>query len=111
MAKKKAKAVPVKELLAQEGGDLLNGLVSTFKPKDEASKDHARDLVGTLVKELLDPGMVRDKRVTKTINARIAAIDELLSRQVDEIIHAGNTKARKRAQETMAMVREKMKIG
>ncbi len=31
--------------------------------------------------------------------------------RVDEIIQAGNTKARKRARETMDMVREKMKIG
>ena len=39
------------------------------------------------MEQLLDPSFVVAKGVTETINARIAAIDELLSRQVDEIMH------------------------
>jgi type VI secretion system protein ImpC len=83
----KAQQAAVADVITKEGPVILDELVKSFKPTDKAEDERARDLLGNLVQELLDPGAVRDKRVTKTINARIAAIDELLSAQVDAILH------------------------
>ena len=58
-----------------------------IKAKSDQQKDHGRDLIQNLVEQLVDPSITVDKNVVKTINARIAAIDELVSKQVDEIMH------------------------
>ena len=80
MAEKKAKATPLKELLEQDGGSILDDMMSTgIKPRDDAGKERGQLLIKNLVEQLLDPGMKVQKSVTKTIVARIAAIDELAS--------------------------------
>src|SRR5215468_5271415 len=83
------KKVAVKELDQLEGEDLLGQMIDTgIRPKGgDAGRQRAQELLKTFVSELLDPSFVVDKGVTRTINARIAAIDELLSKQVNEILH------------------------
>ncbi|MCA9512969.1 MAG: type VI secretion system contractile sheath large subunit [Myxococcota bacterium] len=84
----RTKAVKVEKLGELEGEDLLAQMIDTgIKPRGDEAHDRARELVRNFVAELLDPGMVTAKGVTKTINARIAAIDELLSKQVNAILH------------------------
>jgi type VI secretion system protein ImpC len=84
----KAKAVKITELEELDAGDVLDQMLSTgIKPRGEAATERAQDLVKTFVGELLDPSMVVDKGFTRTVNARIAAIDEILSKQVNEILH------------------------
>jgi type VI secretion system protein ImpC len=89
MAQKKgAKATPIKELIEQDGATILEDMLTTgIKPRDDAAKERGQSLIKNLVEQLLDPGMKVQKNVTRTINARIAAIDELLSAQLDEILH------------------------
>ncbi|MCA9752826.1 MAG: type VI secretion system contractile sheath large subunit [Gemmatimonadetes bacterium] len=88
MAGKKQAVTPLDQVLEQEGGAILDDLISTgIKPRDDAAKEQGKDLIRTLVGQLMDPGMKVQKGVTKTINARIAAIDELLSAQLNEIMH------------------------
>lgn len=83
------KALKVKELKEQDGGTILDQLIETgIRATDKNTRDHAQDLVKNLVAELLDPGMKVAAGVTRTINERIAAIDQLLSDQVNEIMHA-----------------------
>jgi type VI secretion system protein ImpC len=84
-----AKQVAVKELDQLEAPDLLEQMIGTgIKPKGgDAGRERAQQILKTFVSELLDPGMVVQKGVMKTINARIAAIDELLSKQVNAILH------------------------
>jgi type VI secretion system protein ImpC len=82
------KAVKVQELDQLEGGDLLSQMIDTgIKPGSDAGRERAQDLVKNFVAQLLDPGTVVDKSVIRTINLRIAAIDEVLSKQVDKILH------------------------
>jgi type VI secretion system protein ImpC len=83
------KKVAIKELDQLEGEDLLGQMIDTgIKPKGgDPGRKRAQELLKTFVSELLDPSFVVDKGVTKTINARIAAIDEMLSKQVNEILH------------------------
>jgi type VI secretion system protein ImpC len=84
----KMKAVKVEELNELEGGDILGQMIDTgIKPRGDKAKERAEDLVKTFVGELLDPSMVVDAGFTKTVNARIAAIDEILSQQVNKILH------------------------
>lgn len=89
MAKEKAaRATPINELVEQEGTAILDDLLTTgIKARDESSREHGQTLIRNLVQQLLDPGMKIQKGVTKTINARIAAIDVLLSDQLNEIMH------------------------
>lgn len=87
MAKKDA-ATPLNEVLEQDAPAILDDLLSTgIKPRDDAAKEYGKDLIKNLVGQLMDPGMKVEKGVTKTINARIAAIDELLTAQLNEIMH------------------------
>lgn len=85
---KHAKPIPVKELVTLDGASILDEMVKTgIKARDEASREYGETLLKTLVGQLLDPGTVVAKGVTKTVNARIAAIDALISRQLNEIMH------------------------
>lgn len=85
---KKRKDKPLKEVLELEGGDILSEMLETgIKPRDDAAKEYGQDLIKTLVEQLLDPGTVVAKNVTQTINQRIAAIDHLLSKQLNVIMH------------------------
>ncbi len=88
MAKTQQSQVPVEKLAELDARSLLDEIVSTgIRPRDEAGRERATDLVQTLVQQLLEPGRIVKKGVTQTINARIAAIDEVLSKQLDQILH------------------------
>ena len=85
---KAAKQVPVEKLEELGSQDLLDEMITTgIRPSGGAARERAQDLIQNFVSELLDPGTVVQKGVTQTINARIAAIDGMLSRQVDQILH------------------------
>jgi type VI secretion system protein ImpC len=84
----KTKAIAINKLEELEADDLLGQMIDTgIKPRGDAARERAQDLVKTFVGELLDPEMVHDASFTKTVNARIAAIDEMLSDQVNAILH------------------------
>lgn len=84
----KQKAVPVDQLIEQDATTILDDLIATgIKPRDDAAKERGTALIKNLVEQLLDPGMKVQKGVMKTINARIAAIDALISTQLDAIMH------------------------
>jgi len=87
-ANESVKPVKVQELEALEPAALLSQMIDTgVKPRDDAARERAQDLIKNYVEQLLDPGTVVDKNVVRTINARIAAIDEVLSKQCDAILH------------------------
>ena len=88
MAQKKAKATPIEELIEQDGQSILDDLLTTgIKPRDDNAKVRGTALIKNLVQQLMDPGMKVQKGVSRTISERIAAIDGLLSLQLNEIIH------------------------
>lgn len=81
-------AKPVTEVMKLEGTDLLEEIVgSGIRARDEDQKSRGQDLLRNLIDQLTDPSMTVQKGVTETIEARIAQIDEVLSRQMDEIVH------------------------
>ena len=88
MAKSQQSELSVEKVTELDGQSMLDEIVSTgIRPRDDAGRERAADLVQTLVQQLVQPGQVVRKGVTQTINARIAAIDELLSKQLDHILH------------------------
>ena len=59
-----------------------------IRPRDEEQRTHAEDLVKVFAQQLLDKSMVASKDTVAMINERIAAIDALLSAQLNEVMHA-----------------------
>src|SRR5258706_6952848 len=57
------------------------------RSREDAGRELAQYQIKNYVEQLVDPGTVGDKNVVRTINARIAAIDEVLSKQCDAILH------------------------
>lgn len=80
-------SVAVDALEELEGGGILDQMIDTGIKPSEDGRERAVDLIKNFVSQVLDPTTVVDKNVVKTINARIAAIDEVMSKQVDAIMH------------------------
>jgi len=55
--------------------------------RDESQQARAKDLIGEFVTQVLDEGMTVSKDTVAAINTRIAQIDELLSKQLNEVMH------------------------
>ena len=69
-------------------GSLLDQIITKGKlARDESQKPRAKDLVGEFVTQILDKGMTVSRDTLAMIQAQIAQIDELLSKQLNEILH------------------------
>src|SRR5437763_9279418 len=55
--------------------------------RDESQRSYARDLVGEFVNEVLAEGGTVRGDVVEIINDKIAEIDDLVSAQLNEILH------------------------
>jgi len=55
--------------------------------RDESQMPYARDLIGELVSQILDEGMTVSADTAAMINDRIAQIDQLLTDQLNEVMH------------------------
>jgi type VI secretion system protein ImpC len=71
---------------AGEGSLLERILVEGKLARDQSQREYARDLVGEFVNEVL-AGATVSNDVVDLINDKIAEIDDLLSAQVNEILH------------------------
>jgi len=69
-------------------GSLLDRILTEGKlARDESQVSHAKDIVGEFVNQLLDKSMVVSSDLSAMIQHRIAQIDELLSAQINEVLH------------------------
>ena len=67
---------------------LLNEIVEVGRlGSDPESRERGRDWVSAFIGEVLNGSMVLDRNLLTTIDMRIAQIDELISRQVNEVLH------------------------
>ena len=75
----------------EEEGSLLDQILSQGRlatdAKDASSVAQAKDLLGEFVSQVLEGQITVSKDLEASINARIAAIDELLSAQMNQILH------------------------
>jgi type VI secretion system protein ImpC len=73
----------------QEEESLLDQIISRGRiGRDDEQRDQSRKEIATLVDEVMKGTVRVSKDLEATISARIADIDELLSRQLNEIMHA-----------------------
>ncbi|HWS85718.1 MAG TPA: type VI secretion system contractile sheath large subunit [Pyrinomonadaceae bacterium] len=67
---------------------LLDTIITEGKmARDESQIPYARDLVGEFVSQVLDSSIAVSEDTVMMINQRIAAIDQLLTDQLNEIMH------------------------
>jgi type VI secretion system protein ImpC len=73
-----------------EGATLLDRMMSEGKmARDESQRGYARDLIAEFVDQVLaETGEASNADVVELINSRIAQIDELISLQLNEVLHA-----------------------
>lgn len=72
-----------------DGAGLLDKIIEQGRmARDKSQEPYARDMLGEFVTQVLDEGMTVQKDTVAAINQRIADIDELLTAQVNEIMHA-----------------------
>lgn len=76
-----------KETLAHEVG-VLDQIISQSRiARTDEQRERAKDLIGEMVAQVMDGTMTMSKDVIATIESRIAALDEMLSSQVNTIMH------------------------
>jgi len=69
-------------------GDLLSKILAEGRlAADEYQKEQAKGLLAEFVSQVMQGQLVMSKDMESAINARIAAIDRLLSAQLNEIMH------------------------
>jgi type VI secretion system protein ImpC len=73
---------------AQTGGVLDRILLQGKMVRDESQREYARDLIGEFVNEVLAQGTTVSSDVVAAINDRIADIDDLISAQLNEVLHS-----------------------
>jgi type VI secretion system protein ImpC len=75
-------------VVTQEEGGLLDQIISETRiGRDEDQRVQSRQQIATLVEEVMQGAMTVSKDIEAMINARIADLDELLTRQLNEIMH------------------------
>jgi len=82
-----AQASSALNAVAFEGSDLASLLQKEFKPKTDEAKSAVESAVQTLAQQALAQTQLIGNDVVKSIEAMIAAIDEKLSTQINQILH------------------------
>jgi len=74
--------------VTQEQESLLDQIISDTRiGRDDEQREQSRRQIATLVEEVMQGTMRVSKDLEATINARIADIDALLSKQLNEVMH------------------------
>lgn len=80
---------PSSDALADSSDNLLDQIVEKSRvARSEAEHSRARDLISELAKEVLEGTVVVSDNLTRTLDARIADIDRMLSEQLSLVMHA-----------------------
>lgn len=73
---------------AQESG-LLDEIVENSRvAKSDAERERAKDIISVLAREVLEGSVVVSDNLSRTLDARIAELDRLISSQLNEVMHA-----------------------
>jgi type VI secretion system protein ImpC len=83
-----ATADPTTTAAPPAGGMLQRILTEGKLARDESQVPLARDLIGEFVQQLLEPSMTVNPDTITMLNHRIAQIDELISEQLNQVLHA-----------------------
>jgi type VI secretion system protein ImpC len=87
MAEKEEKVQPETEQVTEEIS-LLDQIISDGRlAREESQREYARDVIGEFVSQIMEGTITVSKNTEAMINARIAAIDKLISDQLNEVMH------------------------
>jgi len=79
---------PAAEAAPPSRSSLLDAIVERSRvAASEAEKSHARDLIGEFVDQILAGHVVVGKDLATSIDLRVAQLDQLISRQLNTILH------------------------
>lgn len=89
MAEKEGQAAPESaQAEVKEEKGLLDQIIDEGRmAREESQKQWARDVIGQFVSEIMAGEMTVSKDTEAMINARIAQIDKLISKQLNEVMH------------------------
>ena len=76
-----------KQATITQEDNLLDNIISKSRIRSDEHKARAKDLIGEMVGQIMDGTMTVSKDLIKTLEARIAEIDKLMSDQMNEIMH------------------------
>ncbi|MBX7154355.1 MAG: type VI secretion system contractile sheath large subunit [Candidatus Kapaibacterium sp.] len=69
-------------------GSLLDAIIDNGKmARNEYQRDAAKDIIGAFVNQIVDGSMTVDQDLITMVNRRIAEIDQLVSLQLDAVMH------------------------
>jgi|SRR5882724_1626505 len=71
-----------------EGGLLDNIVAQSKVAKTTTEHNRAKDIIGELVKEVLQGTVVMSDNLSATLDARVAELDQLISAQLSEVMHS-----------------------
>jgi type VI secretion system protein ImpC len=91
-AKEQASAQPAQAgSVSRPESNLLDQVISETRiGRDEEQREQSRREIATLAEEAMKGTLRVSRDLETTINARIADIDQLISRQLNEIMHSGD---------------------
>jgi type VI secretion system protein ImpC len=73
----------------QDSGSLLDQVVNESKvARSDVERERAKDIIGELVSQVLGGTVVISNNLSATLDARVAELDALISRQLSEVMHA-----------------------
>jgi len=88
----KANTVVTEEATSQT--DLLSRILDEGRmARNETQTEQAKDLIAEFVQQVMQGQLTMSKDLESSINARIAAIDTVVSSQLNEVMHAGEFQA------------------
>jgi type VI secretion system protein ImpC len=74
---------------AEASSSLLDQVVSESKvARSDTERARAKDIISELVNQVLDGTVVMSANLSATLDARVAELDALISRQLSEVMHA-----------------------
>ncbi len=71
----------------QKEVSLLDQIIGEGRWREEEDKERARDLIGDFARQVMDKSITVSKDTLKMVNNRIADIDKLISKQLNEVMH------------------------
>ncbi len=66
---------------------LLDQIVEEARPSEESARKRAKDMIGSFIKSVLDETVTYRKDTEAMLNEQIRQIDDLLSAQLNEVMH------------------------
>jgi type VI secretion system protein ImpC len=84
-----AQTRPEVQTAEQDSASLLDRVISESKvARSDVERARAKDLIGELAAQVMEGTVTISRNLSATLDARVAELDELISDQLNEVLHA-----------------------